>query len=57
MEVPADWMKVFLSHSLHPVHELEVLPVCVSFWLWARSGISVMPRSFTIQITILVDLH
>ena len=29
-------MNVFLAHSQHPVHELEVLPVYISFLQWAR---------------------
>ena len=32
--VPAGIMQLLLQHSQHPVHELEVLPVLISFMLW-----------------------
>ena len=34
MTVPREWMDYFMRHSEHPVHELEVLPVLISFHLW-----------------------
>ena len=36
MQVPEDWMQILLQHSSHPVHELEVLPVLISFHVWSR---------------------
>ena len=36
MQVPEDWMQVLLQHSSHPVHELEVLPVLISFHVWSH---------------------
>eukprot|EP00435_Cladocopium_sp_Y103_P054310 s357_g17.t1 len=35
MTVPQKVMDIFLKHSKHPVHELEVLPVLISFLVWA----------------------
>ena len=32
--VPGDIMQLLLKHSDHPVHELEVMPVLISFLLW-----------------------
>ena len=32
--MPGDIMQLLLKHSDHPVHELEVMPVLISFLLW-----------------------
>ena len=36
MQVPAEWMDVLMSYSSHPVHEVEVLPVLISFCVWSN---------------------
>ena len=33
-EVPKEWMDHLLRYSKHPIHELEILPVFISFYLW-----------------------
>ena len=35
MQMPAGWMEVLMSYSSHPVHEVEVLPVLISFCVWS----------------------
>jgi hypothetical protein len=32
--LPQSWMDYFLKHSRHPIHEIEVLPVLISFYVW-----------------------
>ena len=34
MTIPSEWMSYFLRHSKHPIHEIEVLPVLISFHVW-----------------------
>ena len=34
--MPEGWMQILLQHSSHPVHELEVLPVLISFHIWSH---------------------
>ena len=35
--VAPDWvMKGLLLHSKHPIHELEMIPILISFHLWGR---------------------
>ena len=29
-------MEILLSHSRHPIHELEMIPVLISLFLWGR---------------------
>jgi hypothetical protein len=36
MQVPEDWMQILLQYSSHPVHELEALPVLISFHVWSN---------------------
>ena len=36
LQVPKEWMKILLQTSVHPVHEVEVLPVLVSVAVWSR---------------------
>ena len=33
---PEGVMKALLSHSRHPIHELEMIPVLITFLLWGR---------------------
>eukprot|EP00435_Cladocopium_sp_Y103_P065100 s379_g27.t1 len=35
ISVPTEVMDFFLQHSKHPVHELEILPVLISFLVWS----------------------
>ena len=35
-KLPQDWMDYFLTHSRHPIHEIEVLPVLISFYVWRK---------------------
>ena len=52
--LPQSWMDYFLKHSRHPTHEIEVLPVLISFTF---GGISCqVHKSYTIPITILADM-
>ena len=34
MTIPSEWMSYLLGHSKHPIHEIEVLPVLISFHVW-----------------------
>lgn len=34
MTVPDNWMSFFMRHSKHPIHEIEILPVLISFHVW-----------------------
>lgn len=36
MTVPLEMMELFFEHYHHPVHELEVLPVLISFLIWNK---------------------
>ena len=36
MTIPSEWMSYFLRHSRHPIHEIEVLPVLISFHVWRK---------------------
>ena len=36
MTVPTELMEELLKHSKHPVHELEVMPVLISFLIWKK---------------------
>ena len=35
-KLPQNWMDYFLTHSRHPIHEIEVLPVLISFYVWRK---------------------
>ena len=32
--VPMEWMSLAMRHSKHPIHEIDVLPVLISFHVW-----------------------
>ena len=32
--LPQSWMDYFLKHSRHPIHEIGVLPLLISFYVW-----------------------
>ena len=53
--LPQSWMDYFLKHSRHPIHEIGVLPLLISF----MSGRILFPvlKSYTIPTTILAGTH